>query len=95
PEDCTGMEDVREAMDTLDREIIHLIGQRSGYVRAAAKFKTGEASVKAPERQKAMLEERRRWAIEEALSPDVVEKMYRDLVSYFIDRELEDWKAGD
>lgn len=92
PEDCTGMEDVREAIDALDRDIIRLIGQRAGYVQAAAKFKTGESSVRAPERQKNMLEERRLWAEEENLSPDVIEKIYRDLVSYFVGRELDDWR---
>lgn len=88
------MEDVREAIDTLDREIVRMIGRRAGYVRAAARFKTDEASVRVPERQRAMLEERRRWAEEESLSPEVIEKIYRDLVSYFVNRELEDWRSG-
>jgi isochorismate pyruvate lyase len=61
PEDCTNMEEVRHGIDTLDREIIGLISTRSRYVKAAARFKASEASVRAPERQKAMLEERRRW----------------------------------
>jgi isochorismate pyruvate lyase len=94
PEDCTGIEDVREAIDELDRRIIRLIGQRARYVEEAAKFKTDETSVCAPERQRAMLEERRRWAKEENLIPEVIEKIYRDLVSYFVNRELEDWRTG-
>lgn len=95
PKDCTGMEDVREAIDILDRDIIRLIGERARYVEAAAKFKADEASVQAPERQEAMLDMRRQWAEEEGLSPDVIEKVYRDLVSYFVNRELEDWRTGD
>ena len=94
-EDCTSIEEVRHGIDTLDREIVRLIGTRSRYVKAAAKFKASEASVRAPERQKAMLEERRRWAGEEGLNPDAIEKMYRDLISYFIGRELKDWKSTD
>jgi isochorismate pyruvate lyase len=81
PEDCTSIEEVRHSIDTLDRQIVRLIGSRSRYVKAAASFKTSDASVRAPERQKAMLEERRRWAQEEGLNPDAIEKMYRDLVS--------------
>ena len=94
PEDCTSIEDVREAIDELDRRIIRLISQRARYVEEAAKFKTDETSVRAPERQRAMLEERRRWAEAENLNPEVIEKIYRDLVSYFINRELEDWRTG-
>ena len=95
PEDCTSIADVRGAIDDLDRRIVRLIGQRARYVSVAAHFKTGEASVRAPERQKAMLEERRRWAEEEDLSPDVIEKIYRDLVSYFVTRELDDWTSSN
>ena len=92
PEDCQNIEDVREAIDSLDREIVSLIGRRSRYVEAATRFKTDEESVRAPERQRTLLEERRRWAIEEALDPDVIEKLYKDLVSYFVNREMDDWK---
>ncbi len=89
PEECASIEDVRGCIDALDREIVGLIGERSRYVKAAANFKTGEASVCAPERQKAMLEERRRWAEEEGLSPDAIEAVYETLISYFVDREME------
>ena len=91
PEDCRNIEDIREAVDSLDREIVGLIGRRGRYVEAAARFKTGEESVRAPERQKKMLEERRRWAIEESLDPNVIEKLYKDLISYFVNREMDDW----
>ena len=95
PEDCTGIEDIRRAIDELDREVIGLIGRRARYVEAAAKFKTGESSVRAPERQQAMLRERRRWAIEEELDPDVIEEIYRTLISYFVHREMEQWRDID
>lgn len=91
-EECRNIEDVREAIDTLDREIVGLIGKRSRYVQAASRFKTDEDSVRAPDRQKKMIENRRQWAIVEALDPDVIEKLYKDLVSYFVNREMDDWK---
>ncbi|MGF1470805.1 MAG: isochorismate lyase [Rubrobacteraceae bacterium] len=92
PEDCENLPDVREAIDVLDREIVNLIGRRARYVRVAANFKTSEAGVRAPDRQSKMLQERRRWAEEEGLDPDTIEKIYRDLVTYFVNREVEDWK---
>ena len=94
PEDCESIEDVRRAIDTLDREIIHLIGRRASYVERAAHFKTGEVSVRAPERQRTMLEARRRWAEENGLDPDVIENLYRDLLAYFVDREMQRWRKS-
>ncbi|MGB3634359.1 MAG: chorismate mutase [Rubrobacteraceae bacterium] len=85
---------MRQAIDSLDRKIVGLIGKRSRYVEAAARFKTGEESVRAPERQKKMLEKRRRWAEEENLDTDLIEGLYEDLVSYFVNREMEDWKRA-
>ncbi len=74
PENCTGIEDIRQAIDALDREIVGLIGRRARYVEAAARFKTGESSVHALERRQAMLLERRIWAEEENLDPDMIKK---------------------
>ena len=47
PEECASIEDVREGIDALDREIVALIGRRARFVEAAARFKTGESSVRA------------------------------------------------
>ena len=48
-----------------------------------------------PERQRTMLEQRRRWAEEEGLSPDVIEELYKRLIDYIISREMEVWKGAD
>ena len=93
PEACTGMQDIRREIDSIDRKVIALLGQRFQYVIAASKFKTSETSVRAPERFTAMLEKRRVWAEEEGLNPDAIEKMYRDLVSHFIEEEMRRWKS--
>ena len=94
PEACESIEDVREAIDGLDREILRLLGRRAGYVAAAAPFKTDQKGVRAPERQRAMLATRREWAEEEILDPDFVEGLYRNIVSHFVGREMDDWREG-
>lgn len=94
PEACASIEEVRAEIDRIDRAIVALIGERAAYVHAAARFKSSEAAVAAPERQAAMLRSRREWADAAGLDPDVIEKMYRDLVAYFIVRETEHWKAS-
>lgn len=93
PEECSNIQDIRAEIDRIDRQIIAAIGQRFKYVKAAAKFKTSENNVKAPERLKSMLQKRRSWAEEECLNPDMVEKLYQDLVDYFIAEELKHWQS--
>ncbi|MDR3703699.1 MAG: isochorismate lyase [Candidatus Sulfopaludibacter sp.] len=92
PADCASLEEVRAQIDRLDEQIVRLIGQRAGYVKAAARFKDSEHAVAAPDRFAAMLQARRQWAEREGLSPDVIEAIYRELVRYFIAEEKEHWR---
>ena len=89
------MAEVREAIDALDREVVELLGRRFEYVKAATRFKTSEADVRAPERLAAMLQQRREWAEAAGLSPDAIEIMYRNLVEHFIAEEMRRWKRED
>jgi isochorismate pyruvate lyase len=84
PADCTTIEEIRAEIDRLDHAVIALIGKRFQYAVAGAKFKGTAASVRAPERFAAMLRQRRTWAEEAGLKPDVIEKLFRDLVNHFI-----------
>ncbi len=92
PAACQDMADIRQAIDSIDQEVIGLWAQRFEYVKAAAKFKTDETAVRAPERFAAMLAQRREWAQEQGLNPDVIEGLYRTLVTHFIDEELKHWQ---
>lgn len=93
PDECSDIDEVREGIDIIDREVIEALSKRFQYVIAAARFKTSEASVKAPDRFHAMLQQRREWAKEAGLNADVVEKLYRDLVNHFIEEELKEFKS--
>lgn len=93
PENCSSLADVRQEIDRIDRGIIAALGERKRFVMAALRFKTSPAAVAAPERVAAMLEARRQWAEQEGIDPDVVEKLYRALVEYFIAEELAHWSG--
>ncbi len=93
PDECANIHEVREEIDIIDREVIDALSKRFQYVIAAARFKTSEASVRAPDRFYAMLQQRREWAKESGLNPDVVENLYRDLVNHCIDEELKHYKS--
>ncbi len=93
PEECRTLAEIRTEVDRIDREIIRAIGERKHYVIAAAAFKTNPTEVAAPERFAAMLQVRRQWAEEEGLSPDLIEKLYREMVGHFIAEEQAHWEA--
>ena len=88
PEKCNELEEVRREIDILDREIVRLIGRRAAYARKATDFKTDKNSVHAPERQRAMLAQRREWASEEGLDPDIIEELYVGLIQHFVAQQM-------
>ena len=57
-------------------------------MKVATRFKKDEEAVRAPERFASMLLQRRSWAVSNGLSPEAIEKMYRDLVGYYLEEEL-------
>lgn len=91
-DDCQNLTEVRNCIDEIDRELVGLIGKRYSYVKKASEFKVDVQHVKAPRRFASMLEKRKEWAKEENLSPEAVENLFRDLVNYFIEEELNTWK---
>jgi isochorismate pyruvate lyase len=94
PEDCLTLQEIRAEIDRIDRQVIAAWSQRFAYVKAASKFKTDATTVQAPERLATMLQQRRDWASAAGLNPDVIENLYRDLVGYFIQEELQSWQSN-
>lgn len=94
PDQCSDIQDIRVEIDRLDRQIIGLLGERFAYVKAAAQFKSSLANVQAADRFRAMLQVRRQWAEAVGLSADAIEKMYRDLVTHFIQEETAAWQQS-
>ena len=95
PQECNSIDEIRDAIDTIDLEIIQALGQRFEYVKAITRFKETVDEVKAPERYRAVLKQRRVWAVENGLDPEIVEQMYRLLIAYFIDEELKELQLVD
>ena len=90
PGECTSIEEVREAIDLLDKEIISLLGKRYGYVKTIVRFKEKDKdSIIAHERREQVIRSRRQMAAENGLNPDVIETVYRSLISHFIEEEME------
>jgi len=90
--ECQNMDDIRFEIDAIDKELISLISKRAGYVNKAAEFKKSEKDVKAPQRVEKMLAQRKIWAAEKNINPIFIEKIFSDMVSYFINKEMQEWK---
>ena len=86
--ECKNIEEVRENINRIDREIVKLISERSLYVNQAARFKKTTEDVKAPSRVEEVISKVRGLAVEFDLDPDIVEKVYRTMITCFIDYEL-------
>ena len=90
PAECSSIEDVRAAIDAIDHEIVTALGLRYQYVKAITRFKKTTEDVRAPTRQAIVISQRRAWAAEVGLDPDVVEKLYRLLIDHFVAEELKE-----
>lgn len=88
PSECTNIAEVRNEIDNIDKVIIRLLSARFEYVKEVVKYKEKTAnSIEASGRRNAALADRRKWAEEAGLSPDVVEEIYDRLIRYFIEEE--------
>jgi len=87
--ECKNLEELRLEIDSLDKEIIRLIALRKEYAHEVVRYKekTVEAIV-AQERYDGVIARRKSLAAEQGLDPEVIEKVYRTIMNYFIDEEL-------
>lgn len=89
PSECTNITEVRDEIDSIDYEILKLLGLRFEYVKEVVKYKDKTAnSIVAAERREAVIAQRRQWAIDHGLNPDIIEEMYRNLIQHFIAEEM-------
>jgi isochorismate pyruvate lyase len=91
PEACTSLADIRAQIDRLDRHIVRLLAERGAYVLAAAPFKRDAAAVAAPERVEQVIAQVRAVAQAEGALPEVVERIYRELIAAYTDAEHRRW----
>jgi len=89
------LQEARDTIDTIDAEIIRLFGNRAKYVHQVVKFKKRPEDVPAPNRYAQVMRQRREWAEDAGLNPDVIENMYKLLVDNFIKEELEIMRQRD
>lgn len=86
PDKCINIQEVRNAIDVLDREILELFARRLEYIKEIVKFKkSDENSIIAQERKELVLKERKFWA--EELNLDIA--MIEQIFTLLIDKNIE------
>jgi len=89
---CNNLEEVRENIDRIDNEIIKLIAERKGYVVQASKFKKNEEGVRDANRVEKVIEKVRKLAEKYGADQDMIEKLYREMISGFISMEMKEFE---
>ena len=90
--ECKNLNEVRENIDRIDNEIIKLIAERGQYVEQAAKFKKSEDGVKDTARVEKVVAKAKEKAVLYGADPDITETIYREMISGFVNKELEKFK---
>jgi isochorismate pyruvate lyase len=66
-----------------------LIGKRFSFIQEIVKYKSSIDEVYAKNRYNTVISERREIAANHNLDPDVIERIYRIMMEYFIKEQLE------
>ena len=82
--------EVRAHIDQIDEQIVTLLAARQQLVREAARHKTDQAAVRAPDRRAAVMRRLGELAAEHGVSADVVHRTYTAMIDAFIDLELQE-----
>ncbi|MDE6252938.1 MAG: chorismate mutase [Lachnospiraceae bacterium] len=92
---CNSLEEVRANIDRIDNEIIKLIAERGTYVVQASVFKKDEEGVKDTGRVEKVIAKVREKAKEYGANPDMVEALYREMISMFVNMEMSEFHKNN
>ena len=82
--ECANLGEVRQGIDSLDKQIARLLCERSQYVREAARLKPNREDIVDRERIESIIGRMRGLAGEAGTDPDLLERIYRNMIDAFI-----------
>jgi len=88
------LDKIRSQIDLLDVDLVHLLAAREHLVRQAGRLKTDTIAVRAPTRVERVVAKARATAAEAGATPDIVERIYRVMITAFVDLELKHHAQG-
>ena len=95
PDACENISEIRDAIDEIDKELIHLLGIRHQYMKEIVKFKSGAEGIIAKERKELVLQQRKAWAKESGMDPDLIGDIYKLLIEKNIQIQFEIYNNKD
>ena len=88
PEACSTMTELREAIDTLDRKVVELLGERARYIDRAAEIKsTNGLPARIPARVEEVVARVRATAEDAGADPALMEALWRQMIEWSIAHE--------
>lgn len=87
--ECSSLEEIRENIDLIDREIVSLLVQRGRYVMQAAKYKKHITKIEDQVRINNIITKVTDYAKETNFDPNVIEQIYRFLIQVYVQLEKE------
>ena len=91
PADCPDMETLRGQIDRIDRALVALVAERTGYIARAAEIKQRRDTVHDDARIEDVVSKVLAAAGPAGLSPDIAEPVWRTLIDRCIAHELAAW----
>ena len=93
--DCESMQDVRQAIDAVDEQLLDLLANRISYIERAAEIKTSIDSIRDDDRIESIIAKRKFQAAEHGYSEDLIESIFRQLIEYSVAHEMRVFKQKD
>jgi len=82
------MQELRDQIDALDKDLVALLAHRAGYIDRAIELKEINGwPARIPDRVEDVVSKVRQEAEAKGLEPDLVEKLWRQLIDWSIARE--------
>lgn len=94
PDACKTMADVRAGVDAVDADLIGLLAERFGYMRAAARIKTARDTVRDEARKRQVIENTVTEARARGLPEGLAAALWEQLVEASIAYELQQFDAA-
>lgn len=83
--------EIRKELDKLDAELVSILAKRMKFIPLVAAYKKKNNLPRfQPERENQIIESKRKIAKEKELNPDLVEKIFREIISdaHRIEKEI-------
>jgi phenylalanyl-tRNA synthetase alpha chain len=91
---CATLDEVRASIDEVDGRIVDLLAERRAYVLQAARFKESAEAVRVPAREAQVIANVKALAYRAGIEPELVEKLYRQMIDGFVRLEAAAHRRG-